>query len=115
MPFVCRHASSQNAHDFPRMALLGSFRNTAMEGSGPPVFFEDDAAAGVMVEHPSLGRVAGYRSAPEFSELRYAVPPMDDHWRFWGEEVKRCGGDEEVTGALCAQVGGTCPSFPARL
>ena len=23
---------------------------------------------------------------------------MDDLWRFWGEDVKACGGDEEVLG-----------------
>ena len=32
------------------------------------------------------------------ARCRYIVPPMDDLWRFWGEDVKACGGDEEVSG-----------------
>jgi hypothetical protein len=39
-----QHAGSTRSADvepfFPRMALLGSFRNHTMENSGPPVFFE---------------------------------------------------------------------------
>ena len=79
-----RHASSQNAHTFPRMALLGSFRNVAMENSGPPVFFESKSRArdptvdapisDVIVEHPSLGKISGYRSPPDFSEFVSCCP-----------------------------------------
>ena len=74
-----------------------------------------DSDSTVSANSPSLGKISGYRSPPDFSEFRYSVPPMDDHWRYWGEAVKDCGGDEEVSGALVAQVGGVCPSFPARL
>eukprot|EP01047_Picozoa_sp_COSAG01_P019750 COSAG01_NODE_1108_length_11662_cov_189.275534_8_plen_63_part_00 len=35
----------------------------------------------------------GYRESPNMSELRYVVPQMHDHWHFWGEDVKNCGGD----------------------
>jgi hypothetical protein len=81
-----QHANSANAGTFPRLALFGSFRNAAMENSGPPVHWP-------------------YRSPPDKSELRYEIPALDDMWKFWGEDVRACGGDEEVA-AMALRSGG---------
>lgn len=54
--------------------------------SGPPVLFNPKD---------------GYREPPDKTQLRYVVPPMNDLWHFWGDDVKNCGGDQDpVTGHL---------------
>jgi hypothetical protein len=97
-----QHAGSQRAAEatpyYPRLALLGSFRNTAMENSGPPVFYEPKPGAAGAVGPGSLRGVweGQFREPPNHNELRYAIPPLEDLWHFWGDDVQACGGDEQV-------------------
>ena len=96
-----QHAGSQRSADiepyYPRLALLGSFRNTAMADSGPPVFYEPKDSSTGPGSHRGLWE-GTFREPPDRNELRYAIPPLDDLWHFWGAQVKACGGDEQVEG-----------------
>lgn len=94
-----QHAGSQRSAEvepyYPRLALLGSYRNTAMANSGPPVFYEPKETRSSPGSHRGLWEGL-FRKPTNRNELRYAIPPLDDLWRFWGEQVKACGGDEQV-------------------
>ena len=86
-----QHSSSQRSADvepyYPRLALLGSFRNTAMADSGPPVFYEPQATSAPPGSHRGVWK-GKFREPPNRSELRYAIPPLDDLWHFWCVEKR---------------------------